>query len=230
MMRASGQRACRRAATSMPLMSGRRRSMSVTSGFWASKVLMASSPLCASPTTVMSFWVPMIAASPCRTTGWSSTRRMRMTPLLSIGSSACLLQRERLCGHDDAHLGAAAGRASHLERRPDLAGALAHSQQAEMAGPRGVAGVEAAAVVARDQRERLVLVAQLDVDVGGLAVLDGIGDGLLADPQQVVLHGQREGTRVAHDARRDLDRFGAAARELLSDLAEGGRQAARAQR
>src|ERR1700682_428329 len=65
---------------SKPLMSGNCRSISATSGRNSRNRSSAAPPVPAAPANVMSGCRLMIAASPSRTTGWSSTHNTRILP------------------------------------------------------------------------------------------------------------------------------------------------------
>ena len=73
--------------TSMPLRSGSLRSIKVTSGLCSRKRWIPSLPFAASATMVMSAWALIIAEIPSRTSGWSSTVRMRIADGTLINSS-----------------------------------------------------------------------------------------------------------------------------------------------
>ena len=73
-----GVSAATRLVASIPLSRGMRTSITTTSGLSSAALLTAASPSGASPTTSRSGCVPIIMATPARTTGWSSTTRMRM--------------------------------------------------------------------------------------------------------------------------------------------------------
>ena len=77
-MRASGNSLRMAIIASMPLMSGSRMSMSVTSGRCSRNSWMASRPVEAWATISMSGWLLMTAAMPSRRSGWSSTLKTRM--------------------------------------------------------------------------------------------------------------------------------------------------------
>ena len=77
-----------RVIASKPLMSGRRRSISVMSGRCVANRLTASAPVAASATSCMSACVASIEPTPSRKTWWSSTVMIRIglvTELASIG-------------------------------------------------------------------------------------------------------------------------------------------------
>src|SRR5690606_23517680 len=120
---------------------GMERSMTTTSGLYFSTASMASSPVPASPTTVMSSSASRRARRPARRTTWSSARRMRIGSGIGLG----LHSRD-----DDAHLGASAGAALDVDSPADVGGALLHAEETEAAAVLGqcVGDVESAPVVA----------------------------------------------------------------------------------
>src|SRR5688500_6527149 len=136
--------------------------MSVTSGRWAMYAARAEGPSPASATTSMSGSTPIMARKPTSTTLWSSTTSTRILP---SGISAILHV------HVYFYLGASPG--LRLERQPAQHGRpLAHTGDAEAArlhAGRGF-GIETAPVVTNGQRQRALLVAQPDLDVGGGSV------------------------------------------------------------
>src|ERR1700733_10819669 len=109
----------------------------------------ASCPFQAAPTTSRLSWVPSMLASPARTTGWSSTIRIRTLALASLlitGTSQSEdldvlretgereAQRHRRCDNNTS-----AGRrgAGDLQYGRDSLGAFAHPLQAKAANWQG---------------------------------------------------------------------------------------------
>src|SRR4051794_23264415 len=134
-----------------PLCPGMRRSISVMSGWWAANAAIAATPSPASATTSRSGSASIIVRSPIRTTGWSSTMRMRIF-LVAAGSGIGVLRLvlSRWNGHLDA--GAVPGLALDGQLA-QLGPPLAHAQQAEVAGLGALGGgrIEPPPVVADDQ-------------------------------------------------------------------------------
>src|SRR5262245_53939861 len=86
LMRASSDSEQRAIKASIPLMSGRRTSISVISGLKLRNCRMPSSPSAACATNSMSACASIIAATPSRNSGWSSTVRMRMRAVVAVMS------------------------------------------------------------------------------------------------------------------------------------------------
>src|SRR6202044_1153914 len=93
----------------------------------------------------------------------------------------------------------------------DLGGAFAHSLQAEVAlrGKGGVGGVEAATIVGDGEGETVRVIAEVDVDFGGLCVAGGVGEGLLGDAEDFGFDGGGEGAVSASDVELRREVFGA---------------------
>src|SRR5438067_5450163 len=122
------------------------KSISVTSGLSSRKRTIASAPSRASPTSVISDCVSRIAATPSRSTGWSSTTRMRIAASSAIGVHPCArvpprqvrtpatnaLRVGEPCRKRENHVGALARAAVDRERSADALGAFPHSYQTEM--------------------------------------------------------------------------------------------------
>jgi DNA-binding NarL/FixJ family response regulator len=83
-----GVSAATRRVASIPLSRGMRTSITTTSGLSSAALLTAASPSGASPATSRSGCVPIIMATPARTTGWSSTTRTRMVTADPAGTPA----------------------------------------------------------------------------------------------------------------------------------------------
>src|SRR4051812_37287707 len=113
-----------RVMSAAPLVSGRRRSMSVRSGLWAAWAATAASPSPASATTSMSGSWLIITRRPTRTTLWSSTTRTRI-----FGASGIT---QILEVHAHFYLGSPSGVALDAEA-PEQRGPLAHAGEAEVA-------------------------------------------------------------------------------------------------
>src|SRR6266571_720732 len=169
---------------STPFNPGMRRSIRVTSGRCWRYNCCASSPLRASATSDMSGSVPIMVAKPSRTTGWSSTTMMRI--------AAAPVIRGRLSCHGDLDhdLRPLAGTAEQAELAAQVLHALADAGEAEVAGGalRRLLHVESAPVVAHAQPHERLAEAQLHAHLLGVGVPDGVGQGLLSDAEEVVLH------------------------------------------
>src|SRR4051812_24632592 len=112
------------------------------------------------------------------------------------------------CGRDaEADRGALAGAALDGHRAPELARALAHADEAEVAlvGSGGLGRDEAAAVVGDGQGHRALLVDQAHADRARLRVFEGVGQRLLRYAEQAALRLAREVNGAALDAHAVLD-------------------------
>src|SRR2546426_7591834 len=197
---------------STPFRPGMRRSISVTSGRCWRNSRCASSPLRASATSDMSGSVPIMVAKPSRTTGWSSTTMMR------IAAAPVIRGRPSCHGDLDHDLRPLAGTAEQAQLAAQVLHALADAGEAEVAGGalRRLFHVESAPVVAHAQPHEPLAEAQLHAHLLGVGVSDGVGQSLLSDAEEVVLHLRRKPPAAAAHPHRDL---GLAA-ELLGDLYE----------
>src|SRR4051812_24364094 len=131
-----------------PLIPGSRRSIKVMSGVCSANAVRAAAPSPASATTCRSGSASIMVRRPTRTTGWSSTMRMRIffgpAAVSGIGNFQFLS-----CGRSgDLYAGSAARSALDGELAQSL-GPLAHAHQPEVAGldPLREGRVEAAPVV-----------------------------------------------------------------------------------
>src|SRR5690606_12821627 len=189
---------------SSPFMPGSDTSTSTRSGVVWSKSRSASSASAACPTTSRSGSDESVRARPFRMRGWSSTTRMRVFIGRSEGGGGSAADRHR--ARDD---GAALRERADLEGAPEDPRAVVHDTDAHPpvvvgAGGGGARGGplegalveavaaggaderrEARAVVAHDEPEAVRRPHQRDVDVAGLPVADGVGDGLLRDAEEV---------------------------------------------
>src|SRR5258706_7308027 len=119
------------------------------------------------------------ADRPMRTMKWSSTTRMRMGFEFGIGNSL-IFGSNFYCD-----VCSASECAVDLQTGADGFGAFPHVQHAKV--PRGVRLVwtEASSVVAHFQNHSFRAVLQFDLHLGGIGVLDGIGNSFLADAQYI---------------------------------------------
>src|SRR5690606_4047080 len=206
-------------------------------GFNLSTASIASSPVPASPTTVMSSSASRRARSPARRTTWSSARTMR------IGSGIGLSLRSR---DHDGDLGAGAGPALDVDAASDVGGALLQAEGAETAAVLGhrLGDVEAAPVVADAGLDEPRPDAHAQLDASRVRVAHDVGERLLeyaverelglgrepsGDRRQVAHDGDtrrlRERARVRLDGRREaehVERRRAQPARDAADLLRGG--------
>src|SRR5512145_1628010 len=183
---------------------GMRKSISVTSVRNRRHSATASSPSPASPTTLASSSMFIIAASPRRTSGWSSaisTRIKRGAPGAgsvsprASAASACLRASigdlasrtgKRTARQQGLHPRAAACAALHHQAGADALGALAHAEQPETVVAR--VRIEADAVIGDRQRYRILAEGERHVHALRQGMLHHVGDGFLRDAQQLGLY------------------------------------------
>ena len=82
--------------------------------------------------------------------------------------------------------GTGAGAAGHFQRAAGQAGALAHPQQAVVAGPfRGCGSlrIEPHPVILQEEVETFAILSQAQAHLGGVGVAGGVGQPLGQDPQ-----------------------------------------------
>src|ERR1700722_945203 len=180
-------------------MPGIRRSSSITSGRCRSMRTKASCPFHAAPTTLRLSWVPSMLARPARTTGWSSTIRIRTLPFASLLITETSQSedfdvvgeaRERKAQWHwrcDDNTSTGAGGTGDLQRCSDSFGAFAHPLQAKAANRRG--WLKTDAVILYHHRYPGGFVFRLNEDGRRGAVQQGIGDGLLTDAKQGIFDG-----------------------------------------
>src|SRR5262245_59937435 len=174
----------------MPSMGDICISMRTTSGrlpsesSWA-QASSASSPPPTSATTSRSGSPSRKACSPRRTTSWSSTTRILITPSDSIAVRSILLR------DIDSYHGSPAGHAQDRKRCARLGGARAHRVEAVVAGVVDL-HIEAGAVVS--DLEGDCLAARSDVDPGPprIRVLDDVRERLAADGEELGLGGRAD--------------------------------------
>ena len=82
-------------------------------------------------------------------------------------------------------------------------------------------GVEAVAVVGDPEGEEMGRLGELELDLGGVGVFEGVGDGLLGDHAEVVGDVGRDGADGV-EIERDGDAFGGAGGEEFEGLGQGG--------
>ena len=106
----------------------------------------------------------------------------------------------------DGDFGAFVEGAGEAEGSAELAGALFHDGDAEVADAAGGGvGGEAVAVVGDGEREGLGVEVEADADGGAGGVEDGVGDGLLTDADEVVDGDGGEGDLFAFDVEGGFD-------------------------
>src|SRR5271167_3106119 len=181
-------------SASRPFISGICRSISVMSGWYVRNCWIASRPLHASPTKVMSGWTPIRPAIPSRTSGWSSTMRIRireasalMTGLLLLLClrGKCLRQpRTSTSGRvGDAgrnaqfHFGSRVDFAPYCQLASYKCGAFPHARQAVMSLPalsRENRCINALSVIPQPQPEALIVITDFDLDLLCVCMKKGI--------------------------------------------------------
>src|SRR6266498_1418784 len=186
MIRASGISSRIAIVAWTPPTPGMRKSMSAISGRCSRNNCTASWPFAASAITIMSGCMSIMLRNPMRTTRWSSAIRIRIGFDLVIGPCVGMASSR---WHLEDDPGALAGAADDLEARPHLFGALAHSQETEM---RSVdcgrcRRVKSRAIVLDPQHDFLGPIVQFDLNLSCAGVFEGVGNGFLTDPEQVVL-------------------------------------------
>src|SRR6266850_6542406 len=216
--RASGNSCSIAAVASTPLTPGSRTSMMTRLGRCRRYAASAISLLAASATTSMSGSTFREADSPMRTMKWSSTTRMRMGFGLAIGNGL-------MFGLNfDRNMRSTARPAIDLQLGTNGLGTLPHVEHSKV--PRGVRllWTEALAVVAHSQYHFVCGVLQFDLNLGGMAVLDGISDSFLADTQEA--HFDLAGQTDWYSADVDLDSGVAAGLKGRDNSAQRRRQIA----
>src|SRR6476646_5548917 len=176
MTRASGNSPRIAISESRPFICGICRSMRVMSGRCVRNCWIASRPLEASATTLMSGCVAKSAAMPLRNRGWSSTDRIRigLDSLLMLSSGASfrryrLAHRRRFCisegtGYRQFDLGAGFDFAPDSQFSSHKFRALVHTRQAVMPAASLASqylSVDTLSVVAHAQPELPAVIADL---------------------------------------------------------------------
>src|SRR5271166_791821 len=181
-------------SASRPFISGICRSISVMSGWHVRNCWIASRPLHASPTKVMSGWTPTRPAIPSRTSGWSSTMRIRiceasalmtglLLPLCLRGK--CLRQPRTPTigrvgdagGKSQFHFGPGINLAPYCQLASYECGAFPHARQAVMALAalsRENRRINALSVIPHPQPEALIVITDLDLDLLCVCMKKGV--------------------------------------------------------
>src|SRR5256885_9252093 len=146
----------------------------MSGGCWA-RAARAVGPSPASATTSMSGSWPSMARRPTRTTLWSSTMRTRI-----FSGITQVLEAD---GHLD---GGSLSRMALQAEAPEQRRPLAHPHQTEVTGlaAGGGLGIEPRPVVGHHHGDGPFPVGEAHLDATGPGVLDGVGEGLVADAQQ----------------------------------------------
>ena len=176
-----GPASCRVAST--PSRTGIRMSIRQTSGRSSRASRTASCPSRASPTTSMPSRVPRISRSPVRTRSWSSATSTRIVTRSPAGAGS---------RRPPAAAGVRAGAAGATEQGRSLD----HPDDAE-ARPRGGPALTRVSVVA-DVQAAPMTAPPVDAHVDQRRVpgmAQGVGDGLLGDPEHGRVHRRLRGSR-----------------------------------
>src|SRR5271157_1890290 len=183
-------------SASRPFISGICRSISVMSGWYVRNCWIASRPLHASPIKVMSGWTPTRPAIPSRTSGWSSTMRIRIreASALIIGlllplclRGKCLRQPRTFSSgrvgdagrNAQFHFGPCLDFAPHGQLTSNNGGAFAHAGQSVMTLPalsRENHRIDALSVVPHPQPEALIVITDFDLDLLCVCMKKGVSE------------------------------------------------------
>src|SRR5215469_923829 len=198
----SGRCALIWAVADAPSRPGICRSISTTSGCSRSESATASGPLDASPTTSNPGSGSSIPLIPLRTTGWSSAISTRTTSLIIFLPGDRGPSRDSGC-----HRRSLPRRAFDGERAAQRGDALAHPGQPEPArsGSNRRREVEAAAVVADIEQNRVVQIAQREPHAVRAGVLAHVRQRLLRGTQQSLLRVWQEFVFLASDRALSID-------------------------
>src|ERR1700722_9704656 len=185
---------------SIPFISGICRSMSVTSGRCFSNPAIASCPLDASATNFMSGSALISAAIPLRSRAWSSTARIRITPASVMGPRLLSEEPEHAgfgrfcvchgCRYGDLNLRSRPRLAPKVQLSAHQLCTFADSGQTPMPSERAFVKylrVNSDSVIAEPHAKLLNVVANINFNLIGARVAEGVSQNLLANPIELVL-------------------------------------------
>src|SRR6516164_3150966 len=211
--------------SSKPFLSGREMSSRIKSSAWLTAMSMAARALSASAPTFRSFSLSINCASPVRIIGWSSTMSTRLREALFFaGMLSIRFLPGGPAGGGDGHARAATGISSKNQcaanhARPGLHDAQAHAFRFWNLRRK------THAVINDAQDHPTALLFQSNKNPFRPPVLDGVGNRLLRQPEQMCRRGiiRHQHRRVAVKSTRDAEYFLGVQGKLL----QGGHQPSR---